>query len=114
MTLDCIHAGRVLPRPRPGGNGHSDWAVTVTAGCAAVSMVRLTGLCWVWVSAGVAIGEGWPCAPPTLCDRPASHDGKVLHRPRRFDSSSPDGPRTLDGNASFSSTLEGLFPFELP
>ena len=26
-TLECIHAGRVLPRPRPAGNGHSDWAI---------------------------------------------------------------------------------------
>ena len=33
MTLDYIHAGRVLPRSRPGDNGHSDWAVAVTAGC---------------------------------------------------------------------------------
>ena len=101
MTLDCIHVGRILPRPRPAGNGHSDWAVAVTAGCVAVSAVRSTGLCWVWVSAGV--GEGWPCTPPSLCDGPASHDGKVLHRPRPADSSSPDGPRTLGGNVSFSS-----------
>ena len=103
MTLDCTHAGRVLSRSRPAVNGHSDWAVAVTAGCAAVSMVRLTGLCWARVSAGIAIGRNRPCTPPGLCDRPASHDGKVLHRPRPADSSSPDGPRTLGDNASFFS-----------